>query len=66
MELYIRQLRRWSLEVFYERIVCLTHLVFSSFISSSSVAIAVNYSAAPILSNSGEAAASFAWKTAVS
>ncbi len=30
MELYIRRLRRRSLDVFYERIVCLTHLFFSS------------------------------------
>jgi hypothetical protein len=30
VELYIRRLRPWSLDVFYERIVCLTHLLFSS------------------------------------
>ncbi len=30
MEPYIHRLRRRSLNVFYERIVCLTHLLFSS------------------------------------
>ena len=30
MEPYIRRLRRWSLDVFYERIVCLPHFLFSS------------------------------------
>ena len=31
MEPNIRRLRRRSLDVFYERIVCLTHLLFSRF-----------------------------------
>jgi hypothetical protein len=54
MELYIRRLRFWSLNVCYECIVCLTHPLFSNltFISSSLVAIVLDYSAAPALSNS--------------